>query len=118
MGLTELFEKNNIEFDAIYSKAGYCDPCREFVEHFDQMLFVKRNRFKRYHTLKLNLLLTKIGFPYWIIKGKFVKRTNLNKIKIALHLFLEPARIIRQLDVYKKRKYDKKISKFKNNRLL
>ena len=114
MGLTELFEKNNIKFDAIYSKAGYCDPCREFIEHFDQMLFVKRNRFKRYHTLKLNLLLTKIGFPYWIIKGKFVKKTNLNKIKIALHLFLEPARIIRQLDIYKKRKYDKKVSKFKN----
>ena len=113
MGLTELFEKNNIKFDAIYSKAGYCDPCREFVEHFDQMLFIKKNRLKSYHTLKINLLLTKIGFPYWILKGKFVKKTNINKLKIALHLFLEPARIIRQLDIYKKRKYDKKIRKFK-----
>ena len=114
MGLTELFEKNNIKFGAIYSKAGYCDPCREFIEHFDQMLFIKKNRIKSYHTIKINLLLTKIGFPYWIIKGKFVEKNNINKLKILLYLFLEPARIIRQLDIYKKRKYDKKVSGFKS----
>lgn len=111
MGLSELMQKHNIKYDAIYSKPGYCDPCREFIEHFDQMLFVKRNRFKNYHTFKLNNLLASVGFPYMIIKDRFVERSTVNQIKSALHIFLEPARIIRQMDWYKKRKYNKKLAK-------
>lgn len=114
MGLSELMQKHNIRYDAIYSKSGYCDPCREFIEHFNQMLFIKRNRFKKYHTFKLNNMLAEVGFPYMIINGRFAEKTIVNQIKSAFHVFLEPARILRQMNWYKRCKYNKKQAKINN----
>ena len=62
IGLTKLLEKHNIKPQAVFSKQLISDPCREFIEHFDDMFFVKKNRFKYYHTYKLNMLLKKTDF--------------------------------------------------------
>lgn len=112
IGFSELMKQHKIKYDAIYSKSVYCDPCREFIEHFDEMLFIKKNRFKYYHTYKVNNMLKKIKFPYMIINGSFVDRTIMNSMKSFLYLLFEPARLIRETDFYKKRKYLRKIAKF------
>ena len=111
IGLTKMLESHNIKPRACFENRLYNDPCREFMEHFDEMFFIKKNRLKYYHIFKLNMLLKKIGFPFYIINGKFVKKSFWFTVLIILCAVFEPARLIRSTSVYKKIKYNKKLDK-------
>lgn len=115
LGLTKVITENGYDFDAYFSEKLYNDPCKEFSEHFDKMLFIKKNRVKYYHNYYLNKLLGTTAYPFNIISKKIYKKSTYIVLLSKLYFIFEVNRLIRENDYYKKRRFKKKM---RNNAIL
>ena len=111
LGLTKIITENGYDFDAYFSDTQYYNPCKEFCEHFNKMLFIKKNRLRYYHTYYLNKLLESTTYPFYFISKNIYKKSIYILLLSKLYFAFELNRLIKANTYYKKWYLKKKLGK-------